>query len=305
MRWLWSIGHFPLTRIVVGAAIVIAVPVAGALLLDSAYKARVGGKIPPLVLLVPILLLAHLAYVGYVWLFERRPVCELSFSKAPAELLGGASLGGLLAGLVVGLLAILGYDRVLGVNSLAVIVPALALAAQSAYLEELVARGILFRILEEWLGTWLALTISAAIFGGLHLLNRNATVIAALAIALSAGLLLGAAFVVTRRLWMPIGLHFAWNASLGAVLGLAVSGGEAKGLLRSELAGPELLTGGPFGPEASIQVMILGLVFATALLVRAKRQGRVIPPVWRRAKEAAPAEIPSDVPFESPEKEIQ
>ena len=210
MRWLRSILRFPLTRIVIAAAIVIGVPFLGAGLLGWAWaqKAGAGSKIPSLVLLIPVLLLTHLTYVGYVRLFERRPASELYFRKAPAELLGGALLGALMLLLVVGPLAILGYYRVLGVNNPAVMVAPVAAAVFAAYREELVARGVLFRILEEWLGTWLALSISAAIFGGLHLLNRNATLLGGLGIALSAGLLLGAAFVITRRLWMPIGLHF-------------------------------------------------------------------------------------------------
>jgi membrane protease YdiL (CAAX protease family) len=103
-----------------------------------------------------------------------------------------------------------------------------------------------------------------------------------LAIALTAGLLLAAAFVVTRRLWLVIGIHFAWNFTQGGIFGVAVSGHEVDGLLRSELSGPELIAGGDFGPEASIFAVGLCVPVAVYLLVLGHRRGRFIRPMWKR-----------------------
>lgn len=176
-----------------------------------------------------------------------------------------------------------------GVNPWTNALPALYGAAISGFTEEILLRGVLFRIVEEGLGTWIALVLSALLFGALHLANTNATVIGALAIALTGGVLLCAGFIITRRLWMPIGMHFAWNFLESGIFGATVSGNNAHGLLRSQLSGPTLISGGAFGPEASLITMVLGFALGIWLTLRAKSQGRFLPPLWRRT---APAEPP-------------
>src|SRR5918911_257413 len=98
-----------------------------------------------------------------------------------------------------------------------------------------------------------AWVISSSLFGLLHLANPNATVISTINIAF-AGLLLGAGYVVTGRLAIPIGLHITWNFFQGNVFGFPVSGLEPVGatILSIEQGGPLLFTGGVFGPEADL-----------------------------------------------------
>lgn len=81
--------------------------------------------------------------------------------------------------------------------------------------EELLFRGFIFRWLENGAGTWIAILVSAALFGGAHALNRGATLIDVVAIGAEAGVLLSAAFVASRSLWLPIGLHFGWDFAIG------------------------------------------------------------------------------------------
>src|SRR5690606_38179680 len=104
--------------------------------------------------------------------------------------------------------------------------PPLTMAFTSAIFEEILLRGIIFRILEEKLGSYIALFISALIFGALHLANPNSSITAAVGLAIQAGLLLGAAYIYTRNLWFPIAIHFAWNFTQSAVFGANVSGGS-------------------------------------------------------------------------------
>src|SRR6185312_21790 len=119
--------------------------------------------------------------------------------------------------------------------------------AAAAVTEELLFRGVLFRIVEERFGTWVALTSTGVVFGAQHLSNAHATVWGAIAIALEAGGMLAAAYAATRNLWVPIGLHFAWNFAEGGIFGTDVSGQSgAGGLLHGELSGPAPLTGGEF-----------------------------------------------------------
>jgi uncharacterized protein len=124
--------------------------------------------------------------------------------------------------------------------------------------------------------------ISALIFGAGHLGNPNATLWAALAIAIEAGIMLAAAYVLTRRLWVPIGIHMAWNFVQGGIFGVAVSGNEAQGLLQSTLSGPTLLSGGEFGAEASIFAVIVCLTAGIYFIWKSYTQGKFIKPFWNR-----------------------
>src|SRR5205085_1853499 len=130
-------------------------------------------------------------------------------------------------------------------------------------------RGVIFRITEESLGTWIALAISSLLFGGAHLLNPHSTLAAASAIAIEAGLLLGAAYVLTRSLWLGIAIHAAWNFAEEGLFGVADSGQVSKtgGLLIPKITGPTVLTGGIWGPEMSIVAVLLCTTAGIALLM--------------------------------------
>jgi hypothetical protein len=147
-----------------------------------------------------------------------------------------------------------------------------------------------FRIIEQALGSWIALGISAVIFGALHLLNLGATLANAAAITVEGGVLLAAAYMLTRRLWLCIGLHIAWNFTQGGIFSVAVSGGSSEGLLQARMVGPDWLTGGRFGAEASVVAWVICAAAGITLLVLAVRKGRVVRPSWSerplRAKQA-------------------
>ena len=152
--------------------------------------------------------------------------------------------------------------------------PMLAISIIAAVGEELAFRGALFRIIAERCGTATALVVSAAVFGLLHGLNPGATIVSTAAIAIEAGLLLGAAYALTRNLWFPIGLHLGWNFTEGGIFGTSVSGHAAgNGIFSVSLAGPRLLTGGAFGPEASLLAIAVGLAAAIVLIVLTVRRG--------------------------------
>ena len=223
---------------------------------------------------------ALVAYAAFVRLVERRAVAELAAGPAPAELGLGVLIGALLFGATIGLIALLGYYRIVSFNAWSAAVPALADSLVAGVFEEILFRGLLFRIAQESLGTWLALLISALVFGLLHLANPNATLIAGLAIALEAGLMLAAAYLLTGRLWLSIGIHFAWNFTQGGIFGAAVSGQSSTGIYNSVLQGPALLTGGDFGAEASVVAMVVCGLFGAYLVWRAWRAGKFVRPFW-------------------------
>lgn len=125
--------------------------------------------------------------------------------------------------------------------------------------EEVIFRGILFRMTDERYGLWAALGISALLFGAVHLMNPGASLWSSVAIAVEAGVLLGIVYKYSGSLWLPIGLHWAWNFTQGNVFGFPVSGcGLEESIFRTSACGPDIITGGAFGPEASIISVILG-----------------------------------------------
>jgi membrane protease YdiL (CAAX protease family) len=224
-----------------------------------------------------------LAYLLMVRLLERRNASELGARRLPLFLAGGWLTG---MGIMVGsalLLALFGYYRVRGINpDAALLTPLLVLGIGAGVGEEIIARGILFRVVEECFGTWAALVFSAALFGLGHIANPNATWWSSLAIAVEAGLLLGMAFAWTRSMWFVIALHAAWNFTQGPLLGIAVSGIAVKGLLDSTLQGPAMLSGGEFGAEGSLLALAICVALAVWFTRRAQAAGRIVRPYWKR-----------------------
>ena len=129
--------------------------------------------------------------------------------------------------------------------------------------EEIFFRGILFRMINRRWNLWAALVISALIFGGLHIFNDNATLWSSIAIAIEAGSLLGAAYAYNKNLWLPIGIHWIWNYTQGNILGFPVSGEDnVTSVITPEISGPQWLTGGSFGAEASVISAVIGLLIS-------------------------------------------
>lgn len=212
---------------------------------------------------------------------ERRETIELTLPGAGREFALGGLLGAGIYTACVVVLMVLGVYRVEGLNPYSFLLPAVAMSVKSAVFEELVFRGVILRSIEKMWGTWAGLIISSAAFGFLHLINPDATLKGAVYISIEAGLLLGAAYLVTRRLWICIGFHMLWNYVQSAVFSGIVSGAVSDpGLIRDRLEGPDLLTGGSFGMEQSVVALILCTTAGAALLVVAVRRGHILP--WRK-----------------------
>jgi len=221
------------------------------------------------------------AYVLYVRLVECREVSEFAPDGAAAEFGTGFLFGAALFTATIGIIWALGDYRIIGFNRWTAMLSPLAMGLAAGLLEEVIFRGVIFRITEDWVGSWGALAFSSLLFGAGHLANPHATLMSAVSIALEAGVLLGAAFMITRRLWLPIGLHAAWNFTQAGIFGAPVSGTVAHGVFVSQLSGPAWATGGGFGPEASLPAVLVSLS-AVWLLVYAARSGRIVRPIWLR-----------------------
>ncbi|HEY0270088.1 MAG TPA: type II CAAX endopeptidase family protein [Sphingomonas sp.] len=267
-RWLRALGWM----LALAAGLV-------AIALLPALRALVPGRpawlLPVLMMLAT--LLSYLAYGGAVRRGERRWPVEIGLSGLSRDLGIGLLIGLAMFTLVFASLRAMGvYAMMPGVwtdwphDMLD--------GAIAGLLEELLFRAVLFRLLMRAFGLWWALALSAAIFGALHLANPHATPFAAIAIAIEAGLMLAAFYLLTGRIWMSVGVHAAWNFAQGGIFGASVSGGTEIGSLfvSAPVANaPIILSGGGFGPEASLSAMIVGLgVFLIAMRM-ASRRGRL------------------------------
>ena len=229
--------------------------------------------------------LALAAYKLVMVRLGERPRDDLKLSAAPRGLAVGWVIGFLAFCAVVGIAALFNVYDIVGPGDTRELVNYIAgMTVAAAFMEELLFRGILFRWIEEFAGSWAALVVTSALFGLAHLFNPNATWASSLAIAVEAGVMLGGAYMLARNLWLPIGLHAAWNFTQGFVFDVPVSGMDMHGLVEARLSGPVLLSGGPFGLEASIIGVVLCIPVGAALVVLAVRRGAIVEPWWVRRR---------------------
>jgi hypothetical protein len=146
---------------------------------------------------------------------------------------------------------------------------------------ELLSRGYHLQTIASGFNLFWGVILSSAIFGLLHLSNPGATWVSTTGIFL-AGLFLAYGYLRTGQLWLSIGLHIGWNFFEGVVFGFPVSGLDIYPLTHIQVHGPELWTGGAFGPEAGLVILPALLIGASLIFLYTRN---------RRAKKSVPAEI--------------
>ena len=198
---------------------------------------------------------------------EKEKAKDLPMDRLASNTGVGFGIGILYFIIVTGVIALLGGYKIGGIgNDWTALAKSLFTFLVVAVGEEVLFRGIVFRLLDQQWGTVVALILSALLFGFVHITNDNATVWSSVAIAVEAGLLLGAAYKWAGNLWLPIGIHWAWNFFQGPIFGFAVSGNDTSSLIKPVIEGSEWLTGGTFGAEASIPAFVTGLIFTALFL---------------------------------------
>jgi membrane protease YdiL (CAAX protease family) len=282
---LWRrIVDYPLVAMVIAVVLV---------LLTVGISAFLADRVPPLagftanmrfgVICAILLVLVYKLVIRHLGEHRRDDYRD---PKAVQHLLLGIAAGFVVFSIAVAAAAALGVYRITGWGDLTDLLPALISSAMfPAVSEELLFRGILFRWIEEFGGSWAALFLTSAFFGASHLLNPHATPIAAIGIAFEAGVMLGAAYMLTRSLWLPMGIHAAWNFAQGEVYDIPVSGTPVHGLLTAKLEGPPLLTGAGFGLEASLTAIVVATLFGLWLVWLAVKRDEVMAPRWVRGRQ--------------------
>ncbi len=218
--------------------------------------------------------------LGSYWLFyskyEKRKITELSALHLGNHLLTGSIIGGGLQALTILVIYLFGGFVLIAVNPVSSLVIPFTVAFTVAILEEVLLRGIIFRLAEEKFGSVIAIIISSAIFGGLHIFNPHITVVSIICIV-AVGVLLAAAYMYYRSIWVPIAIHFTWNFIQNGIFGAITSGNEKlSSLFTSKISGPELLTGGEFGPEGSVQAVLFCTVAAIVILWKLNTQNKFL-----------------------------
>lgn len=271
---LQRILHFYITKIILGFLLcaitfIIIQQLAGKILewtpIDKNYRNMVKGIIVSITVIY--------TYRTFFKRIEKRKITEISWKGAAEYIFTGSAMGIALQSLTIGMMVIAGGFTVISVNPLSSMITPFAVAFTVAIFEEILVRGIIFRIIEQQYGSYIALIISAVIFGALHLFNADSTWISAVCVGIEGGLLMGAAYIYARSLWFPIAIHFSWNFIQSGIFGAITSGNELTGsLFTTSISGSNLITGGTFGPEGSIQAVVLCLLGALLLLHLGKKK---------------------------------
>ena len=214
-------------------------------------------------------------YALFVKWFERHQAGDIPLGRLAGDTLRGLAIGFCFFVAVVLVMSVFGIYRFdgFGMERPVQLLTAFLMFLLVAVGEEIIFRGVLFRWIDEKWGFAVALTVSALLFGLMHLPQPGATLWSSFAIAVEAGLLLGAAYKYAGTLWLPIGIHWAWNFTQGNIFGFEVSGGDAgDSLVHPLVSGPDILTGGAFGAEASVITVAIGLALSVWFIVKVSRR---------------------------------
>lgn len=238
-------------------------------LIVSAFS--LGEHASSLVRRTSIFVVAVLSYWAFVHFYERRPAQELSLLRWRWILLAAVA-GSLSIGVTILILYATGNYQLISFRGFGQAPGILATIWVAAVLEELAFRGILFRILEEGIGTTAAWVGSSVIFCVLHLTNNGVHWVTVFSVTL-AGLMWGAVFILWRNIWVVAAHHCCWNATI-FMIGVPLSGEDwrAQAPFETISHGSVLWTGGAFGPEDSLVNIAVSLAICAALwwLVRGK-----------------------------------
>ncbi len=226
-----------------------------------------------------------LALAVYIFLFrvyEKRKITELSTSNLFSFASIGFVSGFVLQSLFVLIIFLFAEYSILHVNAINAVMPAFNASLTAGFVAELLIVGVFFRLMEEKLGTEIALIILIIIFAIIHANAKNATWLSVVNTALQSGIMLPATYIVSRSLWFTIFMHFAWDfAEPGIYGGINPGNNINESLLTSKISGSDIITGGLNGPQNSIQSFIICLIVSVILLSIAKRKNKFIKTSWK------------------------
>jgi len=224
----------------------------------------------------------YFAYFLFVKYIDKREPDEIQVNLIGLkEFAFGLLLGVFTICIVLGLLMLLGNYSILGINGSAPIFQSILVHFFYAFLQDIVYFAIIFRIVENKLGSWFAIIIAAFIFGFKHLFFPGYNLWSVIAQSLEAGILFSSLYILTRKIWIIFGFHFVWNFIQYGIVGFPKFQG-IQGLLDSKFIGSDIITGNPIGLEASLFTFVIGFGLGLYFLNKVHNKGDFILPYWKR-----------------------
>jgi len=271
--------QFPLVRMIIGMLVCLGVgaggwELTGLLLHHTALHDQDIELFSGIVLAILIII----SYIALFSRYEKRKVKELSAKHLTKNILGGILLGAGLQALIMLVMYLRRDFVILSVNPFVTVLPLIVLMSTAAITVEVLFIGIIFRITETWLGSWMAIAILTVLFWILHFFTPEGSWIASWGISMHAGFLLGAAYIFSRSLWLPIAIHFAWDFTSARIFGATEHGNIAeKTWLVSRISGPDWITGGFYGPQGSLQGALLCMTVGILFMIWNQRKNKIVP----------------------------
>ncbi len=223
-----------------------------------------------------------LMYRFYLKKFEHTGLWEYPTHHWFRKVLLGLAIGSGLIVIQVAFLALTGHYHITAFQPSPDIVRYIFLMIIVGFLEELFTRGVIFRLVEKWAGSLIALLVVAVEGGITHATNPNATLWSSVAVGLEFGILMTLVYMATRNLWVVSALHFAWNFTMGGIFNIAVSGTDPQSLFGATLDGPAYLTGGAFGIEAGTPAIVVTIVSSAIIVRHLIKNNGFKPPSWSK-----------------------
>ncbi|QEC67416.1 CPBP family intramembrane metalloprotease [Panacibacter ginsenosidivorans] len=281
---LYNILHFFLIKIIIGIFIVGGSVVLSGELFNFIFdKTGTPDDIKNLIITIPFCVIALLSYIFLFRFYEKREIKELQLPTFTKNAIIGFLTGLFLQTLFILVIYFAGGYKIIRVNPFSFLFPSFLTALAAGFVAEILIRGIFFRLAEEKLGTINTLLITTILFAVIHSGSNHATFLSVCATSMQAGVLLSAAFIFSRNLWVPIFLHFAWDFAEPGIFG-AINPGNSieQSLFTNEITGPVFITGGQTGPQNSIQSLLLCAAVSLLFLWLAKRKNNILLPAWKR-----------------------
>ncbi len=268
--------YFPVTKIIIGISVPFSlfVVIQNFVLKPFFYSIIQGKSIAdPIIIFISAIVLL----VSYYYLFhfyDKRKITELSLKYLPKEMFGGFILGFSTISLSIFILYLLNHYQASGITTTHYTARMFTVLIFAAIVEDLFHRGLIVRVVENWLGTHIAIVI-AMLVELQHIFNPNSNLFS-FSVDLIWGFTMAMMFIYTKRIWLPYFFHLGWNFSQ-PFYGSNLTGTNDLGtIIQSKFNGPELLTGGAFGIENSIFTASFLLIIGIVLYYLAKKEGKIV-----------------------------
>ncbi len=268
--------YFPITKIIIGivACFSLFVVIQNFVLKPFFYSIIPAKSIadPIIIFISSILLLVSYYYLFR--LYDKRKITELSLQYLPKEMFGGFAFGFLTISLSIFILYLSGHYQAFSITTTHYSARLFTVILFAALVEDLFHRGLILRVLENWLGTNIAIVI-AMLVELQHVSNPNFKIFDLL-LYLIWGFTMAMLFIYTKRIWLPYFFHIGWNFAQPFYGSNLTGANDFGSIIQSKFTGPELLTGGAFGIENSIFTLSFLLLIGIVFYYLAKKEGKIV-----------------------------